>query len=293
MQLDFEILKNGASARRFRNMTFPSYRHWLNFANDVPEPIAIGVVADGWPVALGMVAPGEVPNSGELLSLFVSADRRRQGIAAQLLAHTETACVQRGVDRVTARYMIEQNTVSALECALRKAGWGEPQTRMLVVRCSLDSIKDAPWMKEYRLPHGYEIIPWVDVTAFERAHITETHRQTPWIAPDLVPFDFEAQSEPLTSVALRVNGQILGWCLNHVVDGILRYTCSFVRRDLQRLGRIVLLYNESVARMPRAGLSVGSWTVPLEHPSMASFARRHMQPYAIFFGETRGIEKRI
>jgi hypothetical protein len=189
--------------------------------------------------------------------------------------------------------MVEQNTTSAVECALRKAGWGDPQARMLVVRCSLDSIKDAPWMKDYRLPAGYEIISWVDVSATERAHIMETHRQAPWIAPDLVPFDFEAHIEPLTSVALRVNGQILGWCLNHVVDGILRYTCSFVRRDLQRLGRIVLLYNEAVARMPQAGLSVGSWTVPLAHPGMAAFARRHMQPYSIFFGETRGIEKRI
>ena len=160
---------------------------------------------------------------------------------------------------------------------------------MLVVRCSLDSIKSAPWLNRYALPKGYEVLPWAQVTSAEREALRVSNLEKPWIAPDLVPFDLEENYEPVTSLALRVNGAILGWCLNHVVDGILRFTCSFLRRDLQRLGRIVLLYSESVSRMPAAGLSVGMWTVPIRHAGMVNFANKHMQPYSIFFGETRGV----
>ncbi len=140
-----------------------------------------------------------------------------------------------------------------------------------------------------RLPKGYDVLPWAQVTTAEREALRVSNLEKPWIAPDLVPFYFEENYEPVTSVALRINGATLGWCLNHVVDGILRFTCSFLRRDLQRLGRIVLLYSESVSRMPVAGLSVGMWTVPIKHAGMVNFTRKHMQPYSIFFGETRGV----
>jgi hypothetical protein len=35
------------------------------------------------------------------------------------------------------------------------------------------------------------------------------------------------------------------------------------------------------------------WTTPLYHPRMAAFARRWMQPYSIYFGETRGVRKSL
>jgi hypothetical protein len=103
------------------------------------------------------------------------------------------------------------------------------------------------------LPQGYEILSWVDVTEAEREAIRVSHAREPWFAPDLLPFDFEAGLDPVTSVALRVRGQVLGWCLNHVVGDVLRFTCRFVRRDLQQLGRILLLYGEVTARGSGAG----------------------------------------
>ena len=143
-------------------------------------------------------------------------------------------------------------------------------------------------MGEFELAIG-EVLPWSQVTAAERETLQTSNELNLWIAPDLIPFDHEENFEPATSVALRVKGAIVGWCINHVVDGILRFTYSFVRRDFQRLGRVVLLYGESVSRMPAAGLSVGMWAIPIRHAGMVNFARKHMQPYSIFFGDTRGV----
>ena len=289
---EFAILDQADAASAFRHMTFPAYQHLLDFDSSRPAPLAIAVRNEADSTGLALAYPA-ADNAADLLSVFVESGARGQGLGTELVRRIESVCMTRGVKKLTATYMTGQPGTEAVERIFARTGWSEPHTRMLVVRCSLDSIKSAPWMKQYRLPEGYEILSWIDVSAQERREIMESHKAEAWIAADLVPFDFEQDIEPITSIALRVRGRILGWCLNHVIGDVLRYTCSFVRRDLQRLGRILLLYNEAVARMPRARLSVGSWTVPVWHAGMANFARKHMQPYSIFFGETRGVEKSI
>jgi len=103
----------------------------------------------------------------------------------------------------------------------------------------------------------------------------------------------QAQVEKFVAFVLLVQGVARGWVINHAVDGVLRFTCSFVHRDLQRMGRVLLLYNEAVARARGLGFSEGMWTIPMQHHGMARFARRWMQPYSTFFGETRGSRKPI
>ena len=285
----FIQLSDAEAAAQYRSMTFPAYRGLLDFNSAVVAPMAIGTLQNDAPAGLALLVASPSAGEAELLSIFVSPRLRRSGIALELMQRTLAYCKTHRIQNISASYMSGQDSTQTLENIFNKTGWTAPQTRMLVVRCSLDSIKSAPWLNRYALPKGYEVLPWAQVTTAEREALRVSNLEKPWIAPDLVPFDFEENYEPVTSVALRVNGAIVGWCLNHVVDGILRFTCSFLRRDLQRLGRIVLLYSDSVSRMPAAGLSVGMWTIPIGHAGMVNFARKHMQPYSIFFGETRGV----
>ena len=285
----FIQLSDAKAAAQYCSMTFPAFQGLLNFNSAVVAPLAIGTLQNEAPAGLALLVTNPSAAEAELLSIFVSPRLRRNGIALELMQRTLAYCKTQNIQKISASYMSGQDSTQTLENIFNKTGWTAPQTRMLVVRCSLDSIKSAPWLNRYELPKGYEVLPWAQVTSAEREALRVSNLEKPWIAPDLVPFDFEENYEPVTSVALRVNGAIVGWCLNHVVDGILRFTCSFLRRDLQRLGRIVLLYSDSVSRAPAAGLSVGMWTVPIRHAGMVNFASKHMQPYSIFFGETRGV----
>ena len=285
----FIQLSDAKAAAHYRSMTFPAYQGLLDFDSADVAPLAIGTLQNDAPAGLALLVTSPNAGEAELLSIFVAPRLRRSGIALELMQRTLAYCKTHRIQDISANYMSGQGSTQTLENIFNKTGWTAPQTRMLVVRCSLDSIKSAPWLNRYALPKGYEVLPWAQVTTAEREALRVSNLEKPWIAPDLVPFDLEENYEPVTSLALRVNGAILGWCLNHVVDGMLRFTCSFLRRDLQRLGRIVLLYSESVSRMPAAGLSVGMWTVPIRHAGMVNFAHKHMQPYSIFFGETRGV----
>ncbi len=286
-------LLNEATAGEYGGLTFPAYRQALRCDPSRPQVVAYGGEERGKPAALALAAVDPERPFAQLLSVYVQRGLRGRGHATRLLQALERELVRRGVARVEATYMTGNDSVPALEVLFARCGWDPPAARMLVVRCSLDSIRRAPWIKPYPLPDGWSIVPWVDITEAQREEARRTQERAPWIPDDLVPFRHEAGLEPVTSLALCVNGKVSGWTINHVVEGVLRYTCSYVHRDLQRMGRVLLLYNEAVARMPSVGLSVGMWTVPLHHAAMARFARRWMQPYAIFFGETRGTGKAL
>jgi GNAT superfamily N-acetyltransferase len=291
---EFEVLTSAAAASWFHHMTFPAYQHLLAFEGSRPVPFALAVRSAGRPAALALAAPVSA-DSAQLLSVFVEKEARHRGLATELVERTATECASRGFIRLTATYMLEASQIGTapVEIIFARNGWSNPERRMLVVHCSIESVRNAAWMKRRQLPAGHEIVSWVDVTSVEREEIQQSNARAPWIPPDLVPFKHETNLEPVTSVALRLNGQVLGWCLNHGVGDKLRFTCSFVRDDLQGRGRVFSLYQEAVARAPRAGFSVGMWTVPVWHARMVQFAERHMRPYSLFFGETRGVEKRL
>jgi GNAT superfamily N-acetyltransferase len=277
-------------ALAFRLCTFPACEPLLHAASGAQGPIAIGLeTADGAAAGLAL-ASVDADGAAMLASFFVQPSWRGRGFGRLLHHAFVEGCRARGVHHVTAVYMSGQASTPALEALLAQGGWSAPEASMLVVHASLDSIRHAPWIRAYPLPEGMEIVRWLDVTAAEREALIAWDAREPWIAPDLRPFDHEADCEPHTSLALKRQGRVVGWVINHRVSDVLRYTCSFMHPRLQRLGRIVLLYNEAVARMPAAGFSTGMWTVPMQHPAMVAFARRSMAPYATRFCETRRVQ---
>jgi GNAT superfamily N-acetyltransferase len=289
--IEYAHLQNMIATAPYAHMTFRLYAKRLSVEYPRWNPVVIAACAENTPVGLALVQPEEGSDLAELLSVSVDEKYRHRGIATELLRRAEDACMDRGVRLLDGHYMTDEASTAALERVLAKRGFEPPAPRMLAVRCSLDSISHAPWIRQYKLPARFEIVPWVEVTEAEREHIRQSHAQAPWIAEDLMPFSFEADLEPVTSLALRVRGEVRGWVINHVVEGMLRFTCSYMHPEQQKLGRILLLYNEAVRRMPSVNLSVGMWTVPFHHAGMVAFARRWMQPYSVYFGETRGVRK--
>jgi len=289
----FIQLSDAKAAAQYRSMTFPAFQGLLNFNSADVAPLAVGTLQNEAPAGLALLVTSPNTGEAELLSIFVAPRLRRNGIALELMQRTIAYCRTQNIQKISAIYMSGQDATQTLENIFNSSGWTAPQTRTLVVHCSLDSLKPAPWLNRYALPDGYEVLPWSQVTTAEREALRISNLEKPWIAPELLPFDVEENYEPATSVALRVNGAIVGWCLTHAVDGLLRYTCAFVRKDLQRLGRLLLLWDEVVARMPQAGFTVCMFGIVISNSPMVNFARKHMQPYSIFFGETRGVTLRL
>lgn len=281
------------------DLTYPAYRHLLTLepserhpGQPAQRPIrALGAVAlDAGAVAgLALVeVPTGAPDA-ELLSLFVVPAWRRQGLGTRLLAELEAPLRNAGATRVAAVYMTGRPEIDAVERMLARRGYSAPEARTVTLRFTPEQALATPWFRRVRLSPDEQVIAWTEVTADERAALRESHLATPWIAAGLEPWRHEAGFDAVSSVALRRGDEVVGWVINHPVSaGVVRFTCSFVRKDLGRRGRILPLYSASIERLRAHGCAACTFVTPVSYRTMVDFVKRRCAPWASFFGETRG-----
>lgn len=305
----FETLAPGAPTDALAAMTFPIYRPLLALAPTSRHPEQgdprriqpLAVVARAGGELLGL-ALGELPLGGgpppELLSLFVRPEVRHHGIGAALVGAFEEELARRGFGEVAAVYTTGKPAIVAVERIFAARGWEAPRPRTLSVRFPPARALESELFAERRmraLGAGLELFPWVSAGQNERTEIRASHERQPWITPALAPWRFEgADFDPVSSIGARYRGAIVGWVLNHRVDErTVRFTCSFMRKDISRRGRIVPLYHESLRRLAAAGVPRATFITPVVYPNMIRFIERWIAPIAEFRGETRGARKRL
>lgn len=299
----FRLLESGQKAAAAR-MTFPFYRHLLQRH---PERVA-AVQAElfGRPLGLGLVRlPGEAgpedPLAGEdsgrqaeLLSLWVDGPARKQGLAAEMLRRLEGAAWEAGCDSMKAAYLLGKPSIPIVEHLLDRAGWDAPNTRGYMIRFTRDQARQTPWFGKYELGEGYETFPWRDLSEAERQALQASQERDGWIPEDLEPWKFDGTAEPITSLGLKLDGEIVGWVINQVISPeMVRITCAFVRRDLQRLGKILPLFSESLDLLQQTPYVHVSGVSLNNYRPIIAFYKRWCGPWADHLGEARECLKRL
>jgi GNAT superfamily N-acetyltransferase len=282
------------------SMTFPSYRHLLALvgtgAADATgsRPIARMARIGDRPAGLAIAdLPAANRPTAELLSLYVAADFRGQGIATALLEGLESDLAKAGVPKIEGSYMTGRPTLAALERVLAKRGFTPPALRTLVVRFTPEEASHTEWYRRARLPAGGVIFPWTELTHPEREELQRSQKERGWIHPDLEPWRFDQFCDDVSSVGLRKDGEVIGWVINHrIAPDMVRFTISFVRTDLARRGGIFPLYVASLERLKGTGATC-TFVTAAHFESMNRFVLRRCAPFVSFCGETRGVSKEL
>jgi len=291
----------------FQKMTFPVYRHLLSLEpaprhpeqGDAADVLPLAVAAHAGDEAAGLVLAAVPTSTGsvpEVLSLFVVAAHRNQGVGTRLILELENLMREGGVRTLEAVYMSGKENVPAIERILEKRGWPQPAVRTVTLRFTLDEALLTDWYGRLPLkPPHYEIFPWTEVTDAEREGLRRSNEASRWIAEGLEPWTHDKHGfDPISSVGLRYRGEIVGWVVNHrVSEDTVRFTCSFMRKDLGRRGRILPLYTAAIDRLREAGIGNCLFITPVEYPNMVAFVKRRCAPWAGFLGETRGSTRNL
>lgn len=266
----------------FHRFAYPAYQNALWFADESGPTCAVGAWTGDEPAGLAMsveVGNGEVAS---ICSIYVDPTFRRRGIGTALLARLEEDRQRRGIRRLELGFRNSSVSALAIQRMLERLGWPPAEPERLICMCDRRML-EADWLQERAdLPPDHEIVSWSEISAGERLALVVSQLRDPWIPPSLNPFDYE-QSMEFNSVALRCRGEVLGWVLTQRFDAsTLVYSCSYMRPDQQRRGRMIPLYREAIRRHgARLDLPNACWVVPYQHPLMVRFVQRRMAPYAI------------
>jgi hypothetical protein len=261
----------------------------------VVEPFGAVVVEGDEPIGLALAEERREEGVAELLSVYVRGTARREGHAKRLLAAVEDEARRRGLVRLAAVYMSGRAEIDWMERAFRARGWAEPQARTVTLRFTPEQALATPWFGRLRLGPGYEVFPWTALTPAERQELMDSQARATWIFPALEPWRHDRHGfEEVSSLGLRHGGKVVGWVINHRVSPeLVRFTCSFMRKDLGRRGRILPLFTESLRRLREVGCPMCTFVTPVFYGSMVEFVRERCAPWAEFFGETRGVSKAL
>lgn len=77
-------------------------------------------------------------------------------------------------------------------------------------------MSEAPWLnKNYRFSPSFTFFPWQEITPEERLNLQKQQETSLWIPDELSPFKHEENLEPLNSLGLRYEGEVVGWVITH------------------------------------------------------------------------------
>jgi len=280
-------------------MTFPAYRSLLQGVGgldaDGSRPVALGAAVDDNPagLVLGRI-PALQPLSLEILSLYVVPEHRGEDVATQLLEELEDmARVRYSVMELSGVYLTGKPAVPALERVFEKRGFGPSVLRGLVLRFEPEDADQCRWYRRARLPRGASLFPWRDLTPADRDALQQSQRERDWVDAALDQSLCDADCDPISSMGMRVGGEIVGWAINHrVAPDFVRFTASFVRRDLAARGAMFPLYAASIDALRGTGVTC-STVIPARFDRLIEFAQRRCAPFARFCGESRIVTKNL
>ncbi|MHB8472079.1 MAG: TIGR03032 family protein [Gammaproteobacteria bacterium] len=273
---------------QLNELSFPDLARQAR-ARSLCEPL-LTVTAESRNEPVGMIV-AECPPTGDaarILSWFVAPAQRGRGIGSALLMQMQQAAKGVGAKHVEIAFRTDLPEARVIERILDRRGWGAPCPWMFIFTTTMDLMAQVPWLARCRLPKGYEIFSWRTLRAEERAAILERQKHQRWYPEVLSPFQHEDRIEPLNSVGLRYHGEIVGWLITHrTAPDTIQYTALFVRRDLQILGRGLLLIAAALRRQITSEIPKANCQVEAKRRVMLDYIRRRFGPYVASTRELR------
>lgn len=262
----------------YNELTFPKIQ--TRWRSKQPRGQLGGIVAEvsGQPVGLVLAEifspqPNQ-PLEGEIISLFVLPNYRHQGIGSGLIQNLEKELRTLGCEQMRVSYKSSPITALALEPLLKQQDWQPPQVNFFLGKTTTEKVCQAPWLRKYPLPERFSIFPWGELTDEDEQQI-----QTLNYPASLNPLG-NTPAEPLNSLGLRYDGQLVGWMVTHrVAPDAIRYSTMFVEKRFQRLGRGISLLSQSILRQTESSVPYCLFAVAEDNPRMLQFVQRHLQPY--------------
>jgi uncharacterized protein (TIGR03032 family) len=291
-QVKYQMVHNldVASSCEYDALTFPSIKKRWQTRQLRGDLLGVSASVDGQLVGFAIAEILPEVKAAEIISFLVVPEFRQQKVGTQLLYFLEKGLAENGCRHLEISYQQTQITQLALEPILRRLKWQAPESKFLLCKTTTEKIAQAPWLYKTKLPAGFEIFPWQELTQAEAKQILE-RKDYP---EALSPFGDAGRIEFLNSLGLRYQGEVIGWMITHrVAPDTIRYSSLFVSERFQKLGRALPALTEAIKRQINSAVPYCTFSIAWENEAMRKFCSRRIEPYLTFRSESRHSLKQV
>lgn len=234
------------------------------------------------PIGVAFALSETSRETSRLVSLFVKEEERERKVGHCLLSSLEDELIQQGCKAMYAEYPSDTPYHACIERLLTKHGWAKPATYMLC--CHFDvRLFNPPW---FNRPIGFskefQEFSWNQLTDKEKEILRYQAKQ--WTFPPAVsPLIQEETIEPLNSLGLRYQNEVIGWMITHRIDPqTISYTSLYIHREYHLQGHAIQLLVNSIRKQQHSSIPYALFKVNIEEvsPSWYRFVKNRLAPYA-------------
>ena len=265
--------------------TFDSKTHFGWIAYDSSKVV-------GYVLGARWESDGE--NIGFVSHLEISSGYRNSGIGSELIRLFENSAAE--CDKMIFTVIENEQSHEAALKVLRKNDWGAPRITKFSYRSTIkkffESSQWAARIPRYRYQQYF--FSWSELTAEELKQLEENEgpgswRDNPFPSP---PTAFGERFEPNTSLGVRRNGEVIGWCITGMYGpDTLLYGSFFLRKQYRKTGIAVSMFLESLRRQQEVGISQIVGFVDKDNIEVTQLHERHFPPHILSKNAVFTVEK--
>jgi GNAT superfamily N-acetyltransferase/L-amino acid N-acyltransferase YncA len=258
-----------ATLAPYADLTFPSLAPGSAAWNKINgELLGISASDNGTLVALAL-AECKPDKTARLISLFVSPNQRRQGIATRLISHLSKFLQQQGLTNLSVNYQAPHQRPGTIDRLLPRLGWSTPQQIYLLLKGEADKLAAITWPERFPLPEGYRLVPWRSEYAATALELQSGDNLTGAIQSN--------QLEPQVSLALLHHKTLVGWVLVERSNAnATRFSSVFVDKGHRSRGQALNLLVHAFRKQQAAGIPIARAAVPPHRQAMLRLVHRHL-----------------
>lgn len=180
-------------------------------------------------------------------------------------------------------YSDSESELASTAEILRQAGWGEPQLRIVRCHFSDESFKPA-WFYDSlqaKLPKGFNIFPWSQLSPND-IQVLKHQQSESTFPPAVSPFHDQPTIDPISSLGLRYQGQVVGWMITNRLEGnVIRFSSLYIDREFRGTKLTLCLLARSIDLVIKAGIKHAILELNLTQADRGwiTFVKEQLVPY--------------
>lgn len=266
------------------------------------------LVQEGYENILVLVAKKDgVPQAALVASMFIYLFKAEIEHLALYENATDPTGMQALLSKAETRFQKYHITIAVflfsetrhdkieLEKQLYDSAWSRPKPMIRQYFIDIASLKPNWLLQERRLPLGYELFSWTELTKSEQRRIKVQANQG-YYPYDVFPYGRSGNPHSLTSVGLRAEGKVIGWMATHQIDPLtLAYSALYIDAAWRAQKLSMNLLTEAIRRHKATSIPNAYFKLNLKRISddWYSFVKEGLAPHAYRIEDILISQKRV